>query len=203
MTRIASQPPQPTFHRRSLGTRAAAAAALLLVPASTLCAADLRYSFTYSDPITQATGVLTAHDNRNGTISAVAGTLSVFAGPLLGTYALLENLTGAAVVYSPMRWFLYDDLLFPSAPAKFDIYGLLFADSAREINLGRNRSGPGYSLRSAQADRREYSGDSGTLTFTSGDLAAKGSPVPVSVPGPGVPVVLAGAGIMLWARRRR
>ncbi len=199
MTRIASQPPKPTLQGRSLFTRAAAAAALLLVPASTLCAADLRYSFTYSDPISQATGVLTAHDNRNGTISAVAGTLYVVAGPLLGTYALLENLTGAAVVYSPMRWFLYDDLPFPSAPAKFDIYGLLFADGAREINIGRNRSGPGYSLRSAQADRREYGSDAGTLTFTSSDVGARGLPVP----GAGVPVVLAGAGMMLWARRRR
>ena len=207
MIRITGQPATPTARHTTLAAQAFAAAALLLLPASTLCAADMHFSFSYSDPITQAAGVLTARDNRNGTISAFAGTLYVWAGPLAGSYSLLENLTGAAVVLSPMRWFRYDDVLFPGAPALLDVYGLLFADSVREINIGRNRSGPGYSLSSAEAIGYNYRGDSSAFTLTRTDFTTPPKPAPPPppppVPGPGVPGMLAGAGMMLTARRRR
>lgn len=204
MSRINTQPATPAAKcpgvRTALCTQALAAAALALVPTSTLYAADLHFSFTYSDPITQAAGILSAHDNGNGTASAFGGTLNVTSGSLVGSYALLANPSGTAAAYSPMGRFIFDDVLFPSTPATLDVYGLLFADNVREINIWGNGGGQPYSLWSAQGGGYNYSSDSGVFTLTRTDeVEVAGS----RVPGPGVPVVLAGAGMMLFSRRRR
>ena len=205
--------PPPPAKRAAVHAQALAAAALLAYPAASLYAGDLRYVFTYSDPFTQAAGVLTAHDNRNGTIAAIAGTLNVSSGSLIGRYSLVENLTGAAVVLSPMNRFYYDDLLFLSSPNTLDFYGLLFYDSEREINIRRSCGTGLYSLWSAGGPGSNTGSDAGIFTLTRADAtpssappAPPSPPAPATgtrVPGPGVPVALAGAGMVLMSRRRR
>jgi uncharacterized protein (TIGR03382 family) len=176
---------------RRLAAPLAAAVALAALAAPAL-AEDSVFTFTYSDPITLATGSVLASDNGDGSFTAYSGTLTITGTTFDGVYSLWENPTAPAPAYSPTGMFIIDNQVFPGTSSMIDWYGLLFTDGLREVNLWGNGEGNPWSLWSSAGSSYDYSSDAGTVEYTQGP----------AVPAPGA-LALAGTGMLLVVRRRK
>jgi hypothetical protein len=117
---------------------------------------DPQYTYQFYDPADGAVGTLTTQVWTGGEL-VESGTLNVAIGPDAGTYSLVTKLnTPPNVSTSPLGAFLYDDVLYPSAPPgqQLDVYGLLF-------NNGLPTSSPDYD----EINIWGNSGPQGTYTF--------------------------------------
>lgn len=177
-----------------MSPRGSIAALILAAAASPVLAQEQAFSFTYSDAITLATGTINAAPNGDGSFTAFSGTLTITGSSFDGVYTLWQNPLAPSTAYSPSGRFIADNQVFPNSPSLLNVYGLLFVNDTREVNIWGNGDGNPWSLWSSAGSGYDYSNDHGTLTYTDAP--------PPSVPTPGA-VACAAAGLLLIARRKR
>jgi hypothetical protein len=93
-------------------------------------------SFTFTIGPQTGSSALTVADLGNNNFLATGGTLNVTGGSDVGTYSLYPG--GPGITISPAGAFQFDNLVFPSQDPLFDVDGLLFFGSGREINVWGN-----------------------------------------------------------------
>lgn len=152
------------------------------------------FTFSYANSLTLATGSVSATDNGNGSFTATSGTLTISGTSFDGVYSLWQNPLAPATSLSPSGAFIVDNQVFPSSSSLFNVYGLLFTNGSREINLWGNGDGNPWSLWSSAGAGAgyDYSNDQVTLVTEVGP----------SVPTPGA-LALASLGGFLAFRRKR
>ena len=147
------------------------------VGVAAVCHADLQqFTFTYQDAAVQGSGWLSAIDVGNGVSTATQGQFSISSGALAGLYDLVTNPGGTTYSTSAAGAFWYDDVVYPGAPTFMNIYGLLFSDGTREINIWGNGDGQPYSLWSWSGGHYDYSSNQGGYAMAPGGGPAAPSP---------------------------
>jgi len=125
------------FHRPSLRDKATRDWSVSLSASPSTSAFEPLFNFAFTIGPDAGYGALNTTDNDNGEFLATAGTLAVTGGQDVGSYPLYPG--GPAEVRSPSGFFLFDNLLYPSADPGIDNGGLLFATPTDfEINIFSN-----------------------------------------------------------------
>lgn len=155
------------------------------------------FTFTYSDAITLATGTLNATPNGNGSFTAFSGTLTITGSSFDGFYTLWQNPVAPSTSYSPSGRFIIDNQVFPSSPSLLNVYGLLFVNGSREVNIWGNGDGNPWSMWSSEGGGGGYDYSVNDASFT---LSAASAPSP-AVPSPGS-LALCTLGFFITRRRR-
>ena len=121
----------------SIGLAAGLAASAIAASAT---AATFDFTFLANDGSENATGVLFATDNGDGTFTATGGTINlsgVFSDS--GAAALLPDPSAPTFTFSPSGFFIFDDQVLPSQNPSITNDGLLFIlPNTHEVNLFSN-----------------------------------------------------------------
>jgi hypothetical protein len=78
-------------------------------------------------------GSLATTDEGGGVFFATSGTLTVTLGADIGSYAIVAG--GPSQTTSPLGGFSFDNLVMPGSNPSLDVFGLLFSNGSKEINI--------------------------------------------------------------------
>ena len=138
---------------------------------------DPMFTFTFTGGGIDASGILNANANGDGTFTATGNTMSFTStiGGDPGTYGLIQNPTPTGEVYSPSGAFIYDDQVLPGQNPLITNGGLLFGNGTLEFNIFSNGPGPGtYSF-------YEYNPNGGYVAIATGNFTLTAVPEPSAV----------------------
>jgi hypothetical protein len=97
---------------------------------------DPPIDFTFDIGGNIGSGSLSTTDEGGGKFLATSGTLTVTAGLDIGSYTIVAG--GPSPTTSPLGAFNYDNLVMPGSNPSLDVYGLLFSNGTKEINIWGN-----------------------------------------------------------------